>query len=285
MAENDPENPINPENIQNLETKVNQLIRENRKVSMKVVEEENEVEEVNINEEQESEESKLDRNSKLRHHGATRVIVIENYDENQCCGTHISQLSELQMIKLLKTEKTRGQTRLFFIVGDRVLKYLREVFQRETQLNTILCASPENHIELVTKLQNETKNLLKIKKKLTEDIIAEEAKQLVQSGKENGNIIYFHKKDVEISYLTTLATSLSQIEPNFHCLLTCENGTDCSFLIQSPTNINSLGKEIAALFKGRGGGSGGRFQGKITDLSASDAVVKLFENKLQVPSS
>lgn len=279
MAEKDPEKPINAENIQKLETQVNDLIKTSSKVIMKVVEAEGDEEEEK-NDSNETEEDKKDRKSKARHHGATRVIVIENVDENQCCGTHISQLSELQMIKLLKTEKTRGQTRLFFIVGDRVLKYLRDVFQRETTLNTLLCASPENYVELITKMQSENKNLQKIKKKLTEDIIAEEAKHLAATGRENENVIYFHKKEVDIAYLTTLASSLSQIDPNFHCLLTCENSGDSSFLIQSSTNINTIGKEIAAIFKGRGGGSGGRFQGKITDLSASDAAYELFKSKL-----
>jgi len=41
------------------------------------------------------------------HSGPIRVIEIEGIDSNMCCGTHVSSLGQLQMIKLLHVEKQK----------------------------------------------------------------------------------------------------------------------------------------------------------------------------------
>lgn len=42
-----------------------------------------------------------------------RIVEIEGIDVSACCGTHVNQIGELGLIKLTKTEKQRGNTRLF----------------------------------------------------------------------------------------------------------------------------------------------------------------------------
>lgn len=39
------------------------------------------------------------------HAGPIRVVTIEGVDSNMCCGTHVNNLSDLQVIKILGTEK------------------------------------------------------------------------------------------------------------------------------------------------------------------------------------
>lgn len=70
--------------------------------------------------------------------GPIRVINIEGVDSNMCCGTHVTNLSQLQMIKLMNIEKTKNKTLVHFLVGNRVLKKLESSFQRETQFNLLL---------------------------------------------------------------------------------------------------------------------------------------------------
>lgn len=55
--------------------------------------------------------------------GPVRVVTIENVDANMCCGTHVRNLSDLQAIKLLHTEKGKAnKTLLYFVAGQRVLR-------------------------------------------------------------------------------------------------------------------------------------------------------------------
>lgn len=70
--------------------------------------------------------------------GPIRVINIEGVDSNMCCGTHVTNLAQLQMIKLMSIERTKGKTFVHFLVGNRVLKKLESTFQRETQFTALL---------------------------------------------------------------------------------------------------------------------------------------------------
>ncbi len=52
-----------------------------------------------------------------------RVVEIETVEYNACCGTHVSRLGEIGLIKIIKTEKMgAGQTRAYFKCGGRALR-------------------------------------------------------------------------------------------------------------------------------------------------------------------
>lgn len=70
--------------------------------------------------------------------GPIRVIQIGDIDKNLCCGTHVSNLSQLQVIKFLFVEKVKDKILLHFLVGNRVIAKLNNCFQRELQFNTLL---------------------------------------------------------------------------------------------------------------------------------------------------
>lgn len=73
------------------------------------------------------------------HVGAVRVITFEGIESNMCCGTHVTNLSQLQAVKLLNVEKSKGQKVLVhFVVGDRLLQRLAASFERENELNLLL---------------------------------------------------------------------------------------------------------------------------------------------------
>ncbi len=60
--------------------------------------------------------------------GATviRVVEIETIEYNACCGTHVSRLGEIGLLKIVKIEKMgAGQTRVHFKCGQRALKDYR----------------------------------------------------------------------------------------------------------------------------------------------------------------
>jgi misacylated tRNA(Ala) deacylase len=70
--------------------------------------------------------------------GPLRVITIGDIDSNFCCGTHVKNLSELQVIKFLNYEECKGKKMLHFLVGDRVIKKFEEMFDRELAFNILL---------------------------------------------------------------------------------------------------------------------------------------------------
>lgn len=70
--------------------------------------------------------------------GPIRVIKIEGIDSNMCCGTHVKNLAQLQVIKLMNIEKAKGKVLVHFLAGNRVIKKLDEAYQRELELNVLL---------------------------------------------------------------------------------------------------------------------------------------------------
>lgn len=66
-----------------------------------------------------------------------RLIEIEGVDINPCGGTHMNCTSQLQVLKIVGLEKSKGQARLRFMVGGRVIAALGASLQREVALNKV----------------------------------------------------------------------------------------------------------------------------------------------------
>ncbi|CAG2058484.1 unnamed protein product [Timema podura] len=77
------------------------------------------------------------------HKGPVRVVTIQGVESNMCCGTHVSNLCQLQVIKLLHAEKgKKNKTNLHFLVGGRVLKHLAGCLEREQKFTALLKLVP-----------------------------------------------------------------------------------------------------------------------------------------------
>ena len=56
-----------------------------------------------------------------------------------CCGTHVDNLSHLQIIKLLQVEKgKKGKSNLYFLAGNRVSKYVEEKWSMDKNITKSL---------------------------------------------------------------------------------------------------------------------------------------------------
>lgn len=59
--------------------------------------------------------------------GIIRVVKIGDMDANPCCGTHLQNTGQIQAISLLHQLSVRGgNSKLYFLCGKRVYKYLQE---------------------------------------------------------------------------------------------------------------------------------------------------------------
>lgn len=56
------------------------------------------------------------------HEDPLRIIEIEGFDINSCCGTHVLHTAEVGQIKICGTERYKGGTRVYFLCGWRALK-------------------------------------------------------------------------------------------------------------------------------------------------------------------
>ena len=131
---------LSEEELSELESAVNAVIRKNLPIEEKYLEEQNiekqKMEEQNNDEQDIEKESKGEELGKERAgftkkqedkpefrqkkalSGAIRVVSIPGVDSCACCGTHVKRTGEIGLFKLLSFEKHRGGTRVFLLSGE-----------------------------------------------------------------------------------------------------------------------------------------------------------------------
>ncbi|CAH0730032.1 unnamed protein product, partial [Brenthis ino] len=209
-----------------------------------------------------------------------RVICIGDIDENMCCGTHVSNLSQLQMIKLLGTEPgKKGKTNLKFIVGDRITKTFQQMLDREKALTGLLKNEPSKHEELVMKLQ---KNL-KIANKNLQNVLSELAQyevDRIKNSQPKPKYVIMFKKEATPEFNRNICKTLES--ENLFMFLASEDPDkpkEGQIIIQGPEeHCKALGQEITDILKGKGAFKNGKFQGKAGDLSGINKCKKLIED-------
>ncbi|CAB4029085.1 Alanyl-tRNA editing Aarsd1, partial [Paramuricea clavata] len=125
------------------------------------------------------------------HVGQVRVVEIEGLEMNMCCGTHVRNLSDLQMIKLLHTEPTKGLLRLFFLAGKRVLDFTHKALDNEKGLTKILSCGPDEHVTMVDKLQKSLKAANKVNRSQLRELALLEAYK-IKSGDKKEPYVCIH---------------------------------------------------------------------------------------------
>ncbi|XP_056153059.1 alanyl-tRNA editing protein Aarsd1 [Lampris incognitus] len=200
------------------------------------------------------------------HAGPVRIIDIEGTDANMCCGTHVSNLSHLQMIKLLGTEKgKKNKTNLIFVAGNRVLKYAEKSYSRERSLVSLLKTGPDEHPEVVEKLQKSVKLLQKTNLSLLRDM----AVLIADSFKNNprrGNFFSLHKKEGDSEFMNIVANEINTEETVLFLTAGEEKGPGL-FLLAGPSGpMAEMGPRVLEMLQGKGAAKNGRFQGKANSL-------------------
>ncbi|MCD6116342.1 hypothetical protein J7K93_04960 [bacterium] len=139
-----------------------------------------------------------------------RVVEIEDFDLCACCGTHVSATGETGPVKIVKTERYKGGSRISFVCGGRALNYFTHV---SNIVQDISLSLDTGYNELVHKVSNLNENYksLKRKNKHTEerllDYIADSLLSGLQKDKEI-NIIDIFDENISFESLRILVRKL-----------------------------------------------------------------------------
>jgi len=213
----------------------------------------------------------------------TRFVEIDGVDVNPCCGTHVPNLSHLQLVHLTRTEKSRGRTRLFFLAGTRARETLSRTLQLQRKLTAALSCSADSTAESVFKLQDDLRLTNKSNARLLKQIASLQAESLTTQAKDNNSFVSCHLSEdfaaTGTSYMSSLADEIRQRDPNAFVFLS--DASSSQFLIAgAPDTVNQLAPRIASILGGRGGGKNGRYQGKATTLDKRNEVIDLLSAEI-----
>eukprot|EP00658_Telonema_sp_P-2_P061791 TRINITY_DN5045_c0_g1_i3.p1 TRINITY_DN5045_c0_g1~~TRINITY_DN5045_c0_g1_i3.p1 ORF type:complete len:434 (+),score=98.15 TRINITY_DN5045_c0_g1_i3:197-1498(+) len=197
--------------------------------------------------------------------GDVRVLTIDGIDSNTCCGTHVQQLQHLQLIKLVRTERLKAgtQTRLWFVAGERAVELFSGSIQRDSVLSTLLGCRPDDLEERVGSLLSGSKAQSQALKRLTAELVTLEGETLSVQAAESPVVLHHAALAADMDRLCSLASVLADKAPEALFVLTAGEGKDGVFVLSGPAElVNQVGKTVAEMLGGRGGGRNGRFQGK-----------------------
>lgn len=88
-----------------------------------------------------------------------RIVEIEGVEYNACGGTHVSATGEIGMIKLLRAEKQKGHTRLYFKCGYRALREFNAGMDILGSLSARFNTGKEEILDRIAKWDQEQKQL------------------------------------------------------------------------------------------------------------------------------
>lgn len=209
------------------------------------------------------------------HVGKVRVVSIENLEDDMCCGTHVSNLSQLQMIKLTGTEKgKKGKIKLNFLAGNRVLLKMEELLLRETALSNLLQNKGSMHVQLTEKIQDSLKNANKKLQTVLREIAVHEADRLKQADPKPSYSI-LHRKEADMDFINVFLKDFND-ESIMLLLIVGEEPNVQIMLHGKPDRVAEVGPKLCELMDGKGFGKGKKYQAKVAKLKLPQ-VKKLLE--------
>ncbi|RFB18941.1 alanyl-tRNA editing protein [Bacillus sp. HNG] len=183
-----------------------------------------------------------------------RIVEIEGYDTSACAGTHVSRTGELGLMKLLKTEKSKGNTRVYFIFGGRALHDYQATHSVLMTLNNQYSTNREGLIEKISKIEMENKQyqreIEELKGKLNQFL----AQELIQTHTEP--IIIENFEDKSLKELQGIAKQINEVSNK--CVIfttTLENKLLISHNGSVPVQCGQLFKQELKNYHGKGGGN------------------------------
>lgn len=99
--------PLSAEELAEVEELTNRMVIENRPVVGRFV--------------PDDEVARLPLRKPLAHEGPVRIVQVEGFDYSACGGTHVRATGELGLVKIVRSERRGGETRVEFLCGWRAL--------------------------------------------------------------------------------------------------------------------------------------------------------------------
>lgn len=251
-----------PNQIEQLEERVNQILRDNAPVDILFVT---------------TDEAKSLPLRKLpTREGRIRIIQIGDYDWSACGGTHCNSTAEVGLVKFVGVEKMRGRTLLRFLSGAQALADYKLRYDVTDQLSKQESCAVVDLAGKFVKLQEENKQLRKDVTALSRELIPQKVQKLVDTAERVGTVSivigHVHPSELEIAgwLATEVAGRISGV-----AILLCGDKWIIAVDSKSGQHAGNIARSLCAKFTLRGGGSataaqiGGTGQISIDQLKAA----------------
>ena len=195
--------------------------------------------------------------SKIEIDGDVRLVTVgeaaDPVDVCACCAPHVARTGEIGLIKILRSEKYKGGTRLTILCGERALA---EVSKRQEQIERIshlLRAKQDETFEAVSHLYDENAAQKERLIGMQEEKIRRLAEEALAKKTETGNIWIFTEGLDPLPH-RNLVNLLIEQNDGFAGVFLQINDMEYRFIIGSRAGDS---REIAAILRDKYGAKGG----------------------------
>ncbi|OAB32937.1 alanyl-tRNA editing protein [Paenibacillus glacialis] len=183
-----------------------------------------------------------------------RIVEIKDVEYNACGGTHVSSTGEIGMIKLMKADKQKGNTRIYFKCGYRALEEFNESMRILGTLSAKFNTGKDEIIDRVEKWENEQRQLQAELASLKENNDSYVAQELLSNRK--GSLLAHIFEDKSLKDLQNLAVKLTA-DSDLPVLLATATENKVVFAHNGSfdPSCGAFFKANLGSFNGKGGGS------------------------------
>lgn len=205
-----------------------------------------------------------------------RIVEIDGLDFTPCCGTHLQSTGQLGLFRILRTEKYKGMTRVYFVAGERAYADYRGLASASRETAVALGVGEDGIAEGARSMAARLRMLELEAGSLKNQLAAFRARELAER---------LPKATVAValdwSFDETLAAARALAELGRLALL--GSLPELKAVAAAPNAAAALGqrlKETAASHGGRGGGGPTLFQAAFADAAAMKAFLEESEGLL-----
>ncbi len=191
-----------------------------------------------------------------------RVVSVGKKSIELCGGTHVSNTSEIGVLKIInQASVANGVRRIECVTGPSVLDYINENLSVLKNICDEFQTTTENVLNKISTLKNQNKSLKKKNDIYSKDYLTNLSQKLTHYKKINGISVFVESFDNlnsnEIKLLSDIIKS--QVKECIIFIITKTDNATCYISVSkniiSSYNAKNLSKAVNEKFSGKGGGS------------------------------
>lgn len=204
------------------------------------------------------EAEKLPMRKEIKIENNVRIVQIGSLDYSACCGVHVTRSGEIGIVKIIRAEKYKGMTRIYFKCGKRALQDYINKHYIVTSLVRFFSAEENSIMDQVESQALQMKELSRKVSEYKKVIASYDAEELIKCAE--GDTIVKIYKDKNFEDLQYVADQLNGIPQIFILASLIDN----RLIMMHDGSINiscgKLFKSYVAVYSGKGGGNDNKAQ-------------------------
>lgn len=237
---------ITPEEITEIEEKVNQAIIENIPVEVTYP--------------SKDELKELDYRSKIEIEGQVRIVTIPGYDVCACCAPHVRRTGEIGSLKVMNVQSYKGGVRVSILCGFRALDAFRQKADIITELMAEFSTSQEAIIDNVKKLKGANQTMKNQLAAAKQELMEYKVSAIPEDSE---NAILF-EADLETPVVRGVVNGLVEKFAGISAVFVGNDENGYQFIVGSKNkDCRQIASALREKLSARGGGSDKMIQGSV----------------------